>query len=377
MKQKQKQRLCALSFLLFFTLLGPMAEASEIPISEETHRVDDRELLIQVYEVGRDVDPESLVEENPVRGKIRYQKASIVKKVLEESEEKEVTKTVTVTLPGKNAQDALSKMPATILYEKEGFKGTLYAVPGSLKGSITGKTTHSGTKAIQKTYQREYNDDALIPQESDGFSLKDVNWEEGPFGENSSVPEAYVAKATYVKPYRYTTVNGWKYSMDYTGMAEKVNTDRVCYTVTYEGSPIGLLERLFGYDSPVTKNPFLKMLVWLVLFLLGLLLLASLLLLLRYLWRLLHESRAIVYARDELTGGFYEIKRKWLHGRDLKLEIDPLIAPASVLFRVKLPPMLAYRLKSRTLRIEAAETVLNHKIEGRKNTEEVIDVPVK
>ena len=380
MRKKRKKRILTVLVTALFLLESTTAFAAEIPISQSVQTVDGTRTLVQVFQVDRTVDPDSLVESDLKQGGYRYSRQSVVKKVLEKRDVKDVRESVRITVhtPGEAASEkqALLKMPAFLEYARDGYHGTLYAVPATLSGKISGRKTHTGTRQYQKTYEREYNDDSLIPKEQDGYRLSGVSWAEGSYLENSSVPEGYVATATYQKPYRYTSVTGWNYSMDYVGKAEKVDDHLVEYTVTYEGKKIGLFEKLFGKDGRLGTRPVLKLALLFAGLLLGGLLLLALLALLRALYRAWKYGKAVIYARDELTGGFYELGRKRLFGKEPVIRIDPLLAPAAVLFRVLLPAYLAGRIRGKVLRIEAAETVIEHKVEGKADLDEVIDIPV-
>lgn len=227
-------------------LLTTQVFAMEVPVSQTEQMVNGQQTLVKVFEVSPSTDPQTLVEQDLVQNGYSYAMTSIVKDVESKEVEKEITQEETVTIDTSKEDDArveaLKSMPPFIEYDKDGFTGKLYPLVNTLELTETGRSSHSGSNKVTKTFTVDYNDESLIPGTiSEGgktYSRSSITWADGQYMEDGAIPENYVATATYSKPYSYTTVDGYEAKMTYTGEVKKVSDETVSYTLTYIGTPL-------------------------------------------------------------------------------------------------------------------------------------------
>lgn len=231
--------------------LTTQAFALEVPVSQTEQMVNGQQMLIKVFETTPETDPQTLIEENIQQNGYVYTMTSIVKDTITKEDDKEITQIETITIDSSDEDDArveaLKSLPPFIEYDTDGYTGKLYPLVNTLELSETGRTSHSGSNKITRTYTYEYNDDSLIPASvTEGgktYNKASVTWSEGSYMENSTIPENYVATVTYTRPYSYTTINGFTASMTYSGTVEIEYDDIIQYTLTYYGTPVEEYEK--------------------------------------------------------------------------------------------------------------------------------------
>ena len=380
MKKTRKLTQVVLGILFASVFFPSAAFAMEVPVSQTEQMIDGRQTLVKVFEVDSSVTPESLIEENLEQNGYHYYMTSIVKDAVIVEDTKEITQDFTVTISAANEDkarlEALESMPAFIEYNENGYTGKLYAIPSSLESVITGRTNHSGTKTIQKIYTEDYNDDSLIPTTADGYSLSSISWSDNGYVADSSVPDSYTATATYAKRYSYSTVNGWDFTMTYVGDVDYEHEDVLRYTLTYTGEKIGFFDRLFGHHdaSGNAENGNHKSILTTLLGVFSILLAAAALGVGGFtLIRFLASSRVTIYARDEVTGEFEEIDKVWFKRKDALINIDTLLSPESIAFRVVLKAALAEELKGKVITIKAGNFIEKQTVADAGGVDYLID----
>ena len=227
-------------------LLTTQVSAMEVPVSQTEQMVNGQQTLVKVFEVSTSTDPQTLVEQDLVQNGYSYAMTSIVKDVESKEVEKEITQEETVTISTSKEDDArveaLKSMPPFIEYDKDDFTGKLYPLVNTLELTETGRSSHSGSNKVTKTFTVDYNDESLIPgtisEDGKTYSRSSITWADGQYMEDSVIPENYIATATYSKPYSYTTVDGYEAKMTYTGEVKKVSDETASYTLTYIGTPL-------------------------------------------------------------------------------------------------------------------------------------------
>lgn len=385
--------------MLLFTQV--IAYALEVPVSQTEHEIDGKQTLVKVYEVSPSVDPNSLIEADFEQNGFIYHMTSIVKDAIMVEDEVEVTQeyevTVSVSDGDKAKAKAFDSMPAYIDYDQDGYKGKLYPVPNSLEGSMTGQTPHSERKTITKTYSYDYNDDSLVPKTSGSYSLSSISWSDGPYLNDSSIPSSYTATATYSKTSHYTTVDGWSFTMSYTGNVEYASEDTIRYTLTYIGTvpepepepEPTFWEKVFGKtdssdsavndgeanpDAPPKKSGGLSAAK---LILGGVCLLAALAAagFCGFMaFRFIKDNRVDVYGRDEMSGEYRKMKSVWYKSGKGEISFDPAESPSTMHYRVVLKPGLAERAKGKVITIRAGSQMFKQTVSGSAGTDYVTEV---
>lgn len=263
-KNHMTRFLCGtLSALLLSTTI---AFAAEVPVSQTEQNVDGKQILTKVFEVEPSVDPETLKEDGLEQNGFVYHLSSFTKEVYEIENRKEAVQEQTLELKSQKEQDAyieaLKILPQTLEYAQDGYEGTLYLQTGTIEIAETGRTTHTGTNKITKNYTVEYNDDSLIPetaaQNGTTYNLSTISWSEGSYGEDETLPDNYVATATYTKGYSYSTVDGYVTTASYRGTVEATENTRIRYTAEYVGSiPMTRMEKFQAGTTAAVKALFI------------------------------------------------------------------------------------------------------------------------
>lgn len=381
--------------------------AMEIPVKQSEHVIDGRHVIEKVYEVDPSIDPDTLIEDNFEQTGYMYTMTSIVKDVQTVKDEKEMSQDYEVTIQNSNENnartEAIKGMPPYIQYDQDGYKGKLYPILSSLSCEESGRSTYSGYNTQTKTFTYDYNDDELVPKTSDGYSLSGVTWTDGAYGEDSSVPGQYKATATYRKPYSYSTVDGYKFKITYTGDVEYESDDLITYTITYTGTEIPpepepepepepvvqtppptptTAQKLFSKltSDPDPENPGLviysyklsagKILGFAGLGLLGI----GALLAAAGLVRGAVGSRVATYYRDEMSGEYILIKKMRFNRKKALITVDVLAAPSATHFRVVFGRKLAEKMRGRVVTVKAGTTIYKETLGAVAGATYVIDV---
>lgn len=400
------------SVLLLLLLTCSQAFAFEIPISQTEQMIDGRQTLTKVFEVSADTDPATLVENNLAQNGYCYTMTSIVKDAVSVEDKKEITKEQSVTVNVSNEDnarlEAIMSMPAFIEYNEGGYIGKLYPVISSLTSEELGRTRHSGSKVMTKSYTYDQNDDSLVPASNNGYSLSSISWSDGNYSDSSTIPDNYVATATYSKPYSYSTVDGWVFKMSYVGDVIYDHEDVVRYTLTYIGSEIkqpGFIARLFG-AKPIEYNTTSGLLTGVengtnsvannvgstnvnagtqngnsasgfraflgVIF--TLIALAAIGYAAYKVFMFIKNNRVGIYARDEVSGEYVKLKSVWFKFRKSFVNVDTLAMPSSQHFRVVFTAALAEMLKGKMVTIKAGQQIKKYQIGESSGADYVIDI---
>lgn len=389
MKTHSKALQLLICTVLALSMLMTEVYALEVPVSQTENMIDGRQTLIQVYEVAPDTDPKTLIQDEIIQNGYRYTMTSITKETVVVEDEQEITQEYEVTINVSDEDDArleaLMSMPAFIDYDVEGYTGKLYPVIASLTGTETGRTNHSGYKTITKSYTYDYNDDSLVPGTSDGYTLSSISWAEGAYIEDTSIPENYIATATYRKAYSYSTIDGWSFTMSYVGDVTLEHEDVIRYKLIYTGVLIEepkeptFWERLFGSAAGQSgdTNAGTGLPVGTIIGVLCAVLAVAALSYGSFVFvRGLRNNKVSVYARDDMSGEYTPLKPVWFRDKDSSISIDPLSAPAATDFRVSIRPALAAQLKGKVVTLRAGQNVVKHQIGDAGGTDYTIDISV-
>lgn len=377
--------------LLLVLLMTTQAFAMDVPVSQTEAEINGEQTLTQVYEVSADTRPETLIKEDFEQNGFSYELISITKDEGTERPEKEVTDVVEIPLKAtKEAaarEEAIQSMQASIEYEQDGYKGTLYVNPSTLELAPVNERTIKGTQSIQKSYTNEYNDDTVIPQSvSEGgytWSYASHSWTELPDPEDGSVPVGYQATVTYQRGTSSRKNDGYIASVEYSGVVSYGMADTVRYTLIYRGYPIvvkepSLLEKILGVSEPtvtVDRAPKTQAEIGeessertsvaviggkLLFFALGIACILLACLIAVKLAKRFLSSFVMIYSRDEHSGEDTKIQRVFLWDKKPEINIDYLKAPESRHFLVVLNPKKADKLLGKQLTICIGKKIVKH-----------------
>lgn len=218
----------------------------EVPVSQTEQMIDGKQTLTKVFEVTPSVDPETLKEDGLELNGYSYALTSFTKEVFTKEDSEDVSETQTIVLKTTKEDDAyieaLKTLPQTIDYEKDGYSGKLNIVVSSIEITETGRSNHTGTSKVTKTYTLDYNDDTLVPstvtEKGNTYKRAKISWAEGSFSEGSTIPDNYVATVTYTRGYSYSTVDGYQATATYSGEVFLEEDEMIRYTAQYIGSPV-------------------------------------------------------------------------------------------------------------------------------------------
>lgn len=386
-----KRKISGIAIAVMLAILTSVqAQAMEIPVSQSESTADGHPVLIQIFEVPSDTDPETLIQKDLEKGGYVYELDSIVKELQEEYAERDCSQTVELTLSAKTEaaarEEAIKYMRASIIYDDGTDRGELFVIPGSL--SLTPINEHAvyGSRTVTKQFTNEYNDDSVVPGAvSEGgytYQLSGIDWTEGDMGEEGLVPENYVATATYRRSTSSIVNDGYTATVDYSGTVGHMIENAMRYTVTYFGYPIvveepSLLDRVIGNNEPIItvarpgststgdktggqgRNAALVKLLRYALFA-GAALLA---LAIAYLvTKKLMTATVVIYARDEHSGENKRIQRVLISKRRPKVVIKELRAPSSKHFLVSVRRRMAGDLLGKNMSIQVGKRVFSHTV---------------
>lgn len=246
--------LAMLSVSAFAADTGPGSESEvperqmmEVPVSQTEANINGRQVLTKVFEVGPDVNPESLKEYGLVIGGYEYTLSSFTKETTTKEDSKAVSKEETISLKSSNKNDAyleaLKNFSQTVHFDEDGYEGELNLIAATIEVSETGRSTQKASDVKTKTYTFDYNDDSLVPATINvggkTYNRMSVSWSDGAYGPDGVMPENYIATARYGRSWTYSSVDGYQATATYSGTANLVNSAMVRYTVEYIGTPVG------------------------------------------------------------------------------------------------------------------------------------------
>ena len=228
----------------------PERQMMEVPVSQTEANINGRQVLTKVFEVGPDVNPESLKEYGLVIGGYEYTLSSFTKETTTKEDSKAVSKEETISLKSSNKNDAyleaLKNFSQTVHFDEDGYEGELNLIAATIEVSETGRSTQKASDVKTKTYTFDYNDDSLVPATisvgGKTYNRMSVSWSDGAYGPDGVMPENYIATARYCRSWPYSSVDGYQATATYSGTADLVNSAMVRYTVEYIGTPVGTVK---------------------------------------------------------------------------------------------------------------------------------------
>lgn len=327
------------------------------PINTELVEIDGVPTLTKTFELAPDVDPALLREEPFSQDGYWYRYQRMDKSDQKVTDKKEAEETVTVDAPSAELADVIDQFPATRPYNKDGYTGDLLLDVQSIGVDATGYSTvtDSHPHTVTKTYELAYNDRSLVPEsvQEDGMTLPltDLRWAEAGMVEDSDVPSAWTATATYSKT-TYTTrevADGYQATAVYKGEVSKTGIGSIIYTVTYTGSKIPVLPFL---DPDITVVQIAAVVA------------LAVLLLILLIWRYIRWHIARVYVYNEERRIHDVVSRQYVRVRTPKIRLSALQGHEETEYTVILRRRLAKRLVGRDIAIETGGEGQHHVVES-------------
>lgn len=361
----------ALCLILAFGLMaGTTAFAAEAPVtvvpdSQIAQEINGKQVLTRVFRVKESVSPQTLIVDKLTVDGYNYTFASITQDVEGSTDEKTVQVKVQQVSQSESLADSIKLFDAELLYDEDGYTGSLHIDPKSIITVVSATEQKGGTvkKSATKTYTLDTNDPALVPETiTEGgrtLQLTNLSWQEGEYLPDSSIPTYYTATATYQYsqtsykdvPTEYTT------TATYTGTASKAGENTYTYTLTYTGTPVTAdytamvsgLARGVGITAAVAV------------------LLIILVLLLRYILSMF----AKVQAQDGETGEYVKIQTVRLSQKAPMVKLDMLKMPDTKHYLITMKESCARRMRGKIILVQAGQETIQHKVEaiyGKKYT---------
>lgn len=226
------------------------------PVDIQSKTEDGVKLLLKTFEVGADVSPAALIEENLTQNGVEYELRDILRNASPDGQEKKtVTQDVTVESNSGKTKDILPLLPKSMDYAEGGFTGQLLLDEASISTEVDGTVGYR--YAVTDT--REYpglvrNDPYLIPKtvQKSGVTLTlcDVKWSPG--SDYDPNPTAYNATAYYKGSASGSRPSGYTAAAVYSGEVVKTVPGSVMYTLVYAAKPAPLVELPEGLNwTPV------------------------------------------------------------------------------------------------------------------------------
>ncbi len=366
-----------------------------IPV-ESTQETSGGSLQIrEVYEVPESLDPEDLVKEDFVKDGCLWRHDTIVREAVSSTSEQEAELEFVSPSDSGDLAQAISLLPAKMVYDQDGYRGDLYLDPSTVTLTATDTTVQSSTEMETQVYQLDYNDPSLLPQSYAGLPLTSWTFADGPYIEGSSLPQYYEATAVYSATSSWQVPCAWELKASYRGTAVRNEETGIRYTVTYRGEVIPEGAQIIdgfivpeGYelvDGRVQKiSPFAAILPWLPgIFTAALTLLVILLglVLLYQIWRrgLLGPFWLTVYALDPDTGRKKAVQYLWVSRKRNTVTLRVGGLPSATHYLCALSSWRASQLSGTTIRFfEHQQMVASHLISpasDRKKYTFHVDLP--
>ena len=240
-----KKNISAAVALVLLLCMTGSALAASAPVAAEQKNIDGTEYITRVYTLPADADPAALVEDDFAQGGYIFTHHTTVADEVVTVERKSITETQSVETESKALEGVLHKLPSTIAYAEDGWRGTLVLDTGSIATEAAGYITTSRTISTTQTYPTlMYQDPSSIPQTAlkDGVSLPltGVSWTVTgtSLAGDSLVPTEYTATATYSKKVSGQVATGYVSTAIYTGEVSRESVSEITYTLTYMGTAI-------------------------------------------------------------------------------------------------------------------------------------------
>lgn len=349
----------------------PARSSDLIPIERCANEINGEMVIVEVFEVDASLDPNELVRKNFEQGGYFYKKDSIVKTPFTEVKEKDVEMKYTNGTDTDDMGKNVVKLPYSMRYEMDGYVGDLYLNPMTIALTATEQETKSSTKKQVTTTKMELDDPSLIPAAYNGLPLKSYSFADGPYMEDSSIPEYFVCTAVYARTTSWKEDSAWELSATYEGSVTYENTTNVRYTVTYKGTSIPAGYTVVDGELVRTGIAFLPIL--------GILLLAAIVFagVAFLLWAIKHgliTSRKItVEAQDDATGDYSVIQKVRVNKKNPSFTLDTLKAPASRHFLCKMSAKQAKALRGKIINVSAdGALIAKHQVQPLNDTDEYV-----
>ena len=267
---------------------------SVYPISVEEKQLNGRPVIVKVYEVEADFNPEYLIEPDFEQGGYLYRESQILKKELDPIvETKKAYQIVTARTGEKNEAEIMTQFAPLMDHSEGGYSGQLELDYSSISTTAEGTTGYSYVIKEAKEYTGfDRNDASYIPktlsQNGQTLHLADINWTSmgGAVRGDIIVPSAYSATAYYSGTGYGSRPTGYVSTAVYKGEVSMLQPGPAQYFVVYEGFelPVPKKVNVWAWVSALIHICTLSALGWL-------------------LWRKYGKSGSLVKT-DESEGGY-------------------------------------------------------------------------
>ncbi len=257
-----------ITILCLLLMVSTSTSALAMYIPEEVIRDNNDGIytITKVYTLGLNEDPAVLIEDDFEQDGLYYTHYEITKEEQALSTTKDFEELVTVPSSSKELEDLLPLFAPSMVYEADGFSGTLYLDHTSINAEATGYSSRSyqvtDTKEIGPLSR---NDPSYVPTTSikDGRTLNLVSIDWSVQGTSlvgdTLIPTSYMATAHYSTTVSYSVADGYTATARYTGELTEDKVDGITYTVVYLGTEIE--EEIIIPDEPLIDPAVLSWLI--------------------------------------------------------------------------------------------------------------------
>lgn len=223
-----------------------------LPLDVQVKMEDGVKLLVKTYEVTSDVEPQQLVEQNPIRGGVEYMLRETLREELPgTAEQKAASRTISISSESDQRSEILPLLPEFLDYSENRFTGRLTLEADNLTTEVESTSSYSyEVSDTRQFYGLARNDPYYIPKTSTKnrmtLSLVDVAW--SPTGGNEAAP-LYSATATYTGNAYGSKTDGYLVTAQYSGSVERTVPGNVRYSIVYEAVPVPILPESFDWQK--------------------------------------------------------------------------------------------------------------------------------
>lgn len=228
--------------------------ASYYPLEIRTVLEDGEKLIVKTYEVPSGVNPQQLVEDNIEKNGISYELRDILKRTVEENEEKKLaSKIVEVDSKTKDEAEILKQLSPIIDYNEGGYTGQLQLDPGSIYTEADGYASYRyPVREVRQMAGMDRNDTYYIPKAANvngmQMTLNNIQWDTmgcGAANNGRLVPNNFKAVAEYVGYATGSKATGYTATATYIGEVSRPAGGAAIFSLVY--APVGAAEH--GSDA--------------------------------------------------------------------------------------------------------------------------------
>jgi hypothetical protein len=215
------------------------------PISVVNEPMNGFNTIRRTYALPPDVNPAVIATDDFEMFGQRFIFAYVLQQPTSNEAFIEIRESVTIETRSRDLSDILPYLEQEILYERDGFAGTLTLDIHSITSEAAGTTRYTSTATRQRNFPHlPAPDNSLIPRTIDDngttFHLSSVYWESSSVSAIDGHPVAsnFTAHATFTAQVTQSRTTGYIVTAEYAGTVFRTTQGKTLFTAIFYGEPI-------------------------------------------------------------------------------------------------------------------------------------------